>query len=181
GVGVDPLQILDQEHEWLAPRLRRDESKICFERALTSGRGIEPPERVPVLESAELPQDGRHELGKLRIEGGHRRTDFLANRLDGVPTFEAEVASDDVETDTVAGGPRERLRGRVENDRALRPAHACELVHETRLSDAWLSPHRHEQARALTDDVQRAGQLRKLGSSPRERRHGASGRIGPTR
>src|SRR5204863_9245726 len=110
-VGIDPLQVFEHEYEGLAPRFSADQAKIRLERPLPPGCGIEPPERMTVLEGAELPEHSRHTLGELRIDGRHRRADFLPNGLDGVRAVETEVASDDVQAGPVAGGAREGLRG----------------------------------------------------------------------
>src|SRR5262249_61098293 len=111
GIRVDPLQVLEHEHERLTSRFGSDETVIRLERPLSPGRRIESPERVALLEGAELPEHSRYTFRERRVQRGHRGADLLSNGLNGVRAFEPEVAPDDVQTRAMTGGSRKGLRG----------------------------------------------------------------------
>ena len=80
GLGVDPMQVLEDHHQRVLERLAQDDPLDRFERAPAPDLRVHLGQRIGAFLYSEQSQQVRQRIAERRVECGKRGTDFLAPR-----------------------------------------------------------------------------------------------------
>jgi hypothetical protein len=89
---VNPMQILENQHQRLIKALAKDYSFDRLQRASPPDRSVNLRQRIRRIVDAKESENVSQCVAQSRVEGGKARRHFLAPRLSIVTRIESEVA-----------------------------------------------------------------------------------------
>src|SRR5262244_2530830 len=101
---IDPVKILEHEHEGLHAALATQEALESIEGDLAALRRLEAPEPVLLGKNVEEPEDGRENVSERVVQGEHVSGDLGADRPQVVTVVDPEVATQKIDDRAIARG-----------------------------------------------------------------------------
>src|SRR5262245_49439299 len=133
GLGVDPVEVLEDDQDWLVPRLPQDQMLDRVQGSLAALRWIE---RLPlgVLDGyVEKRQDRRHRRLQRPVQGEELAGHLLPDLPVRVAGADPEIPLEKVDDRKVAGRLAVRYRAGLEDEAALDAMGVGQLEDEPRL------------------------------------------------
>ena len=170
GLGVDPVQVLEEDEQGLDLALPEQQPLDAVERALAALRRIEALPLEVVDGQVEQAQKGRQPGRELTVEGEELAGHFLANvpRVDA--RLDLEVALEEIDRRADTGGLAVGNGARLAGSASPRSMGMRELPVQARLAHAGLADDRYDLTVAGTSVLEGLAQLRR--SRRRGRRSG---------
>ena len=146
GLGVDPVQVLEDQQQRLHLALAQQQALDGLEGALAALRGIEVLP-VPVLDRhVQEREEGRQGRPEGRIQGEELAGELLADLAPVVAVVDLEVGLEEVAHGEVGSGLAVGDRAAFEQEPAVGVMGADELVDQAGLAHPGLPDHRHDLA-----------------------------------
>ncbi len=175
GLRVDPVEILDDQQEWLRLRLAQDEALDRIQYPLPALRRVESlPLRILERHVEEGEQRGKRRLQRT-VQGEDSPGDLFQDVSMRVAVADPEIALQEIDHGQVAGGLAVRHRACFQHEPALRARGAHQLEDEARLAHARLADDGRHLPTALPGLLQRAMELCELGVAAHEPGEAARG------
>ena len=124
---VDPLQVLEHQHERSALALRKQQARLRAQQALLAVARVEQAKAVAVRKGAEQREDRRDVAFELAVERTHFRADLRENLLSVLAAVHVEVRPQQVDHRGPRRGVLIRQRATAEHPARLR---ADELIYK---------------------------------------------------
>jgi hypothetical protein len=170
---VDPMEILDQAHAWLAPAPRVDQPLHGLEEAALAHLGVETRQRALGIRDTQEVEEEREGVGQGGVEQQELAGDLLAHCLRGVLRADPEVPAQELQHQEVRDHlPVRRTVHLVDRDPA-RAAALDELVGKAALANARLGHDADDLPVARSRPCQGGLQGRDLRIPPDEAREAA--------
>ena len=146
GLGVDPVQVLDEQHERLDLALPQQQPLHGVQRPLPALRGIEPPPRRILHRNLQEREQRRQGGLQGTVEGQHLAGHLLADRPRLVPPLDVEVRLEEIDDGEIGRGLAVGDGAGLQNQPAVGAMGVGELPVEAGLADAGLADHRDDLA-----------------------------------
>ena len=159
GLGVDPVEVLEDEEQGLRAALPEQHALDGLERPRAARDRVEPRELMVLRERVEHPQERRDTVLQSLVEGEDVAGHLRAHRAHVVLLRDLEVALEEVDHRQVRCRLAVRDGARLEHEPALGPMRVDELVEQARLADPGLPQHRHDLAAAAPGLLERLAEL----------------------
>ncbi len=163
GLGIDPVQILEDEQHGLVAALAQQDALHPFERGGAARGGIEPVEFVLLGQRVEETQERGNAVLQPFVERQHVPRDLRANGPRVVALGNFEVGLEQEDQRHVRSGLAVGDRARLEHQPPVRAVRVNELVEQPRFADAGLADDGHHLSPPMRRLVQRQAQPLDLG------------------
>ena len=173
-LGVDPVEVLDDEEQRLLSRLAQQEPSHRVQCALPSLHRAESPPLAVVHRHVDQRQERRQGRPERLVQREELAGDTLAYLAEIVAVLDLEVALEQVDRRQIAGGLAVGDRGALEDQPSRQAVRLDELVDQPGLADAGLADDRHDLAVPLSTLGVRAAQLLQLRVAADEARQTAA-------
>jgi hypothetical protein len=170
GLGVDPMEILEDEHDGLRLALAEEQSLDAFEDQPAALGGLKVLPLGVVGRGVENPQDGRQVRLERPVERQEAPQHLLPDQPRIVPGLDPEVGPQQVDDREVRRGLAVGDRHTGDDEAPVEPMRQDELVIEARLADAGLADDAHDLAATGPGVVERLVKLLELRGAPDEPR-----------
>ena len=175
GLGVDPVQVLDEQEYGALAGVPQQQPFHGVEGALAPLCRLKPLPRGVLprhLQQGEQRRERRLERG---VQGAHLARHLVANLVQLVPVLQREVALEKVDHRPVAHRLAVRDGGGLEHQPAVRARRVGDLVGEARLADPVVPDHRHHLPMSRPGALQRLMELLQLAIAADEAGEAAGG------
>src|SRR5262245_45818611 len=162
GLGIDPVEILEQDQERLYLALAQEQSLDAIERPLASLRRVEPFPLGIVGGQVEQPQQRRERGLEGSIERQELPRHFLEDLAGVIAVLDLKVGAEEIDDRQNRGRLAIRDRAALDHEPALGAMRAREVPVQAGLADARLAEDPDDLSATAPSEIERLGELSHL-------------------